>query len=363
MHTGLILVNGAGGFLGSTVVETLRARGLSIRATDLPGTNLDPARQAGAEVIEADLLDTSSIPRLLEGVKSVVNIAGLFKYYLPWDVLYKANVVVTRNMCEAALKANVKRFIHIASISVYGMARQSPMKEDHPRNPGTDYERSKKEGEDVVFEFVRKGLPAISLRPAGIYGKRSRYGQVSFMAMLALNRHGGTRKIAVMKGGPRVQYVNVEDVAGAIATLLEAPAERVIGKAFNVGDDHPLTQGELFQAVMPVLGLEKSFSYPYFTKAFWPFMRILLALPEWIFDRLNASFEKKWEDVIRTYGLQRMVAPRLDQDFFVFMSGDYILDTSALKSLGWTPKYPDGAQGLAETARWYQEQKWLPRFT
>jgi nucleoside-diphosphate-sugar epimerase len=267
-------------------------------------------------------------------------------------VLYNANVVVTRNMCEAALKAGVTRFVHIASIAVYGKAKQSPMREDHPRNPGTPYEQTKKQGEDLVFDYMRQGLPAVSLRPAGIYGQRSRYGQVSFMALLAFTRYGGTRKMAVMKGGPRVQYIHVEDVVGAIAVLLEAPVERVVGKAFNAGDDHPLTQGELFQAVMPILGLQKSFNYPYFTKAFWPFIRILLALPMCVFDRLNAAFEKKWDEVVRAHGLKRMVAPRLDHDFFGFMSGDYILDTSALKALGWTPKYPDAAIGLAEAARW-----------
>ena len=362
MDSGLILVNGAGGFLGSTVVEVLRAHGQSVRATDLPGTDLEPARKAGAELMEADLLDVGCLPALFDGVTRVVNIAGLFKYYLPWQALYNANVVVTSNMCAAALKAGVQRFVHIASIAVYGKPQQSPMHEDHPRNPRTPYEQTKKEGEDVVFDFMRQGLPAVSLRPAGIYGQRSRYGQVSFMALLALIRHGGMHKMAVMKGGPRVQYVHVEDVAGAIAVLLEAPVERVVGKAFNVGDDHPLTQGELFLSVMPVLGLGKSFSYPYFTKAFWPFIRILLALPMWMFDWMNATFEKKWDGVVRAHGLESMVAPRLDHDFFGFMSGDYILDIRALKALGWTPKHPDAAIGMAEAARWYQEQRWLPTF-
>ncbi len=71
-------------------------------------------------------------------------------------------------------------------------------------------------------------------------------------------------------------------------------------------------------------------------------MRILLALPEWIFDRLNASFEKKWEDVIRTHGLQRMVAPRLDHDFFVFTSSE----TEAVNVLY---RRRDGDYGLIES--------------
>ena len=70
MNAGIILVNGAGGFVGSTVKETLCSRGDLVRATDLPGSNLDPARRAEAEVLEADLLDPASAwPRPSAGIK------------------------------------------------------------------------------------------------------------------------------------------------------------------------------------------------------------------------------------------------------------------------------------------------------
>jgi len=358
----IILVNGAGGFLGSAVVEALAKEGLQVRATDLAGADLGPARRSEAEVVEADLLDEGGLESLFDGVGRVVNVAGLFNYSLPYDVLYKANVTVTRNMCAAALKAGVSRFVHISSIAVYGRPESVPIKEDAPRRAANNYERTKKLGEDVLFEYVDKGLPAVSLRPAGIYGPRSRYGQAAFMALLALVRHSGRKRIPVMRGGPRMQHVHVEDVAGAVGAALAADEGDVVGKAFNVGDDTPLGQGELFKALMPELDLEEWFGYPYFTRAYWPFIRALLALPDSSFARLNGWFGSKWEGVVEDHKLEPALAPAIDRDFLGYMSGDYVLDNSALKSLGYALKHPDATAGLAETVRWYQEEGWLPRW-
>ncbi|MCP4682615.1 MAG: NAD-dependent epimerase/dehydratase family protein [Desulfobacterales bacterium] len=362
MTSNLILVNGAGGFLGSAVVEILCSMGYGVRATDLPGTNLEPARLAEADIIEADLLDTKSLPSLFQGVSRVVNVAGLFNYSLPFETLYKANVVVTKNMCEAALEAGVKKFVHIASIAVYGKPVSSPMDEDHPKNAANNYEQSKKQGEDTVFKFVEKGLPAVTLRPAGIYGPRSSYGQAAFMGLLALVRSSGRKKIPVMKGGPLMQHVHVDDVVGAIAAVLDAEDKKVVGHAFNVGDDTPLDQGALFRAIMPHLDLGETFTYPYYTRLYWPFIRALIALPQGAFTRMNSYFDKKWDTVVKDYGLNKGILPRLDCDFLGYMNADYVLDNSRLKSIGFKLKYPDARKGIAETVKWNQEKNRLPRF-
>ena len=165
-----------------------------------------------------------------------------------------------------------------------------------------------------------------------------------------------------MKGGPKMQHVHVEDVAGAAMTLLEAPENKVTGRAFNVGDDTPLGQGDLFQAIMPALDMEEAFTYPYYTRAFWPFIRALLALPEGAFGKLNNWLERRWKDVVSTHDLKEELVPRLDRDFLGYMNADYVLDNSSLKSLGYELKYPDARAGLATAVDWYQKEGWLPEF-
>lgn len=356
------MVNGAGGFLGSAVVETLCRAGWRVRATDLPESDLAPARQAAAEVIAADLLAPGAIPPLLHGVSQVVHLAGIFNYSLPYEVLYRANALLTERMAEAALAAKVRRFLHISSIAVYGRPRFLPMAESHPHNAANPYERSKQAGEEIVWRFCRAGLPAVVLRPAGIYGPRSRYGQAAFMALLSLLRHTGVRRLPVMRGGPKMHHVHVRDVADAVALILQAPEDAVRGRAFNVADDRPLAQGELFRALMPELDLEERFSYPWSTRLFWPFLRLLTALPENAFHQLNERLQAEWQKVIAAHGLKPKLTPRLERDFLGYLNADYLLDTSALKSLGFRPAYPDARPGLAETVRWYQAERWLPRF-
>jgi nucleoside-diphosphate-sugar epimerase len=182
------------------------------------------------------------------------------------------------------------------------------------------------------------------------------------MALLALVRHSGRRRIPVMRGGPKMQHVHVEDVAGVVAAMLEAPPEKVVGRAFNVAADTPLGQGELFEAIMPGLDMEPLFHYPYFTRAYWPFIRGLLLLPDSSFSRMNGWFKKKWESVISAHSLEPALAPRLDRDFLSYMNGDYALDDSALKSIGYQLKHPDSRAGLANAVRWYQDHQWLPKF-
>jgi len=363
MHSGVTLVNGAGGFLGSAVAEFLASTGHAVRATDLPGTNLGPARRAEAEVVEADLLDRDALHGLFKGVTGVVNVAGLFNYSLPYQTLHKANVELTRNMCEQAMQAGVERFVHISSIAVYGRPERTPVKEDDPRNARNNYERTKREGEDVVLAFAQKGLPAVSLRPAGIYGPRSRYGQAAFMALLALIRHAGVKKIPVMEGGPLMHHVHVRDVAGAAAAALDAPPEKLRGLAVNVADDNPITQGELFRAIMPGLGLGEAFSYRWRHGLFWPFIRAMLVTPEPVFGRMNAWLAKKWKGVVAEHGLEPALSPRLDRDFLGYMACDYVLDTARLKTdLGYDLVRPDPRTGLSETVERCQEKRWLPVF-
>ncbi|MFC1889198.1 NAD-dependent epimerase/dehydratase family protein [Thermodesulfobacteriota bacterium] len=355
----LVVVDGAGGFLGSHVVEMLRRGGWRVRATDLPSTDLSHAGAAGAETVPCDLLDRDGVDEVVRGAGIVVHIAGLFDYSLPPEALRKANVEATRNACDAALKAGVSRFIHLSSIAVYGRPRTVPIGEDHPRTPNNPYSRSKIEGEAIALEaHKRHGLPVVSVRPAGIYGPRSRYGQAPLFAFMAMLRAKGRRRIPAIAGGPKMHHVHVEDVASAIRLLMTAPAD--LGGAYNVADDTPLTQGVLLGAIMEAIGLERSFRVPYPTRIGWPFIRMLLALPDTAFRSMNARFAAVWREIVEAEGLAPTLSPKIDRDFLGYMNADYVLDTSRIKALGFAPKYPSTIEGIARTIDWYRDQRWLP---
>jgi len=356
---GLILVDGAGGFLGSHVVELLCREGYKVRATDLPSSNLAHAEAAGAEVVTCDLLNPDQTLEIVRGTSSIVHIAGLFDYSLPVETLHKANVEATRSICDASRKTGVEKFLHLSSIAVYGRPKTIPMREDHSRVPNNPYSASKIQGEEVAFDYHEKhGLPVASIRPAGIYGPRSRYGQIHVFTLFALLKAKNFRKIPTLRKGPAMNHVHVEDVAGAIAHLLKTPYPP--GEAYNVADDTPLPQGDLLEFIMGQMSIEVRFRFPYFTRAFWPFIRLLLALPDSFFNGINNRLAAAWEIVVASMNLEPHALPRLDRDFLGYMCSDFALDTTKIKALGFKPKYPATTVGMAQVIQWYRNQNWLP---
>lgn len=356
---GLVLVDGAGGFLGSHVVERLCRSGFRVRATDLPASNLRWAEAAGADVVALDLANPEGVLDVVRGVRFVVHVAGLFDYSLPAAVLRLANVETTRNLCEACKRAGVERFIHVSSIAVYGRPRTRPVREDHPLQPNNLYALTKIRGEEVALGYHQAhGLPVLAVRPAGIYGPRSRYGQVHLFALMSLLQARGRKTLPAFRGGPAMHHVHVEDVARAIELLLRAPVS--FGEAYNVGDDTPLTQGDFVRFAMRQAGLSIPVVLPYSTRLFWSGIRLLLALPESAWRRFNTALARAWETVVESRGLEPAVRPRLDRDFLGYMNADYVLDTGKINALGFTLKHPSTLEGMARTLAWYRQERWLP---
>jgi nucleoside-diphosphate-sugar epimerase len=356
---GVVLVDGAGGFLGSHVVQRLCRTGWRVRATDLPSSDLKLAAKAGAEVVACNLLDPRGLPDLLRGVRKIVHLAGLFDYSLPPRTLRDANVETTRNLCEAALRSGVDKFVHVSSIAVYGRPGSLPNREDQVRHPNNFYSLTKIRGEELALEYhASSGQPVVTVRPAGIYGPRSRYGQVHLFALMALLRARGLSRIPLFTGGPVMHHVHVEDVAEAIRFLLEAPTRA--GEAYNIADDTPLAQGDFLRFVAAQMGLRPLFSFPSPPRLFWPFIRALLFLPDSFFETFNASLASQWKKVIESQGLRPAISPRIDQDFLGYMKGNFILDTTKIKSLGFELKHPSTLEGMTHTLAWYRREGWLP---
>ena len=358
MRDGRVLVDGAGGFLGSHVVQTLCKAGYEVRATDLPGAPGQLARDAGAEWVEADLLDVRATRRLVEGCRAVVHVAGLFDFSLPWEALYAANVDATSNLCEAALEARVDKFVHVSSVTVYGTPERVPAREDAPQAPKNDYEQTKQRGEQRVWHYQRfRGLPAAVVRPAVIYGPRSRYVLASVFAMYSLaaeHEYGWLRRL---EGAARCHHVHVEDVAEAIRLVLAEV--QTIGQAYNVADRTPLSWGEVTQCVasltnapVDLIGLPRSLARAVgVAGALWPSSSLV---------DLNRTLARDWKSSVERHDLVPAIAPRVDRDFFGYVASDHVYDTTALERLGMKYRYPRTLDGLRAAFAWYRENRWLP---
>jgi nucleoside-diphosphate-sugar epimerase len=206
----------------------------------------DQLRRWGVTVVEGDLRDQKSLERAAQGIDVVYHIAALFR---PENVsrreMWEANVLGTRHMLDAAVKAKVHRFVHCSTVGVHGDVMDPPADEHAPYRPGDYYQESKTEGEQVVLEYMADGrLPIVVFRPGGIYGPRD-------LRFLKLLKAVKKRKF-VMIGSGKIFYqmIYIDDLVAGI--LLCGNDPRALGNTYILTGDEPVTLNELVRVICEV---------------------------------------------------------------------------------------------------------------
>jgi len=322
------LVTGACGFVGSHMVELLLSRGYSVMATDKKLDGLSDASIVEFRV--SDITDSETLKGLFDEVDFVFHIAGLFDYWAPYERLHRVNVGGTRNLCEVALDHDIESVVVWSSGSVYGVPDEIPAGETTPLKPLNNYEKSKVEEEQAALKFhERNGLPVVILRPASIYGPRSRYGTAILLFLLAR----GQLPAIPGDGGSRSATVHVRDVVGAAEYL--ADKKNAMGEAFNIADDSRYSVEELLLAAAQMLGVRiHKFHIPILV------LNLVAQLSEWQ-ARLKGT------------------RPRVEKESIRYLTYDSLIDNSKIKASGYELLYPDAMLGLRETIDWYKREGWL----
>jgi uronate dehydrogenase len=150
-----ILVTGAAGGIGMRMRQMLPAIYPDIRWSDIR----KPADlKAGEDFVQADLSKLDEVEAMVEGVDGIVHFGG-YSVEGPWETILAANIIGTRNLFEAAYRANVKRVVFASSNHAVGF-----------------YPRAKKIGVDVT------------VRPDSRYGVSKVFGEA--MGALYADKHG-----------------------------------------------------------------------------------------------------------------------------------------------------------------------------
>lgn len=304
------------------------SRGYCVMATDKKLDGLSNA--SNVEFRVSDITDRETLKPLFDGIDLVFHIAGLFDYSAPYKRLHKVNVVGTRNLCEVALDYDVDNMVAWSSGSVCGVPDEIPAGETTPLKPYSNYEKSKAEEEQAALEFhEQNGLPVVILRPASIYGPRSRYGTAILLFLLAR----GQLPAIPGDGGSRPATVHVRDVVGAAEYL--ADKKNAMGEAFNIADDSRYSVEELLLAAAQMLGVRiHKFHIPILV------LSLVAQLSEWQ-ARLKGT------------------RPRVEKESIRYLTYDSLIDNSKIKAAGYELLYPDVMQGLRETIEWYKREGWL----
>jgi nucleoside-diphosphate-sugar epimerase len=322
--SGISVVTGAGGFMGSHVVEHLAGKGIRVRATSRPRKDLSFFERLGVEYVAADLTQPETLPRLFEGgVDRIFHLGAICNFSTPFEKLYPTNVKGVGHLTDLALQHGVKRFIHVTSTSVYGYNKGKPFRETDEPDPRDDYARSKKEGEDVVFAKLKQGLPAVIVRPPTVYGPRCNDGAGKVFSRPS--------KISAVPGSGKQLLSNVraEDVAAALEHL--SFLDDAVGEIYNISDDtNPTLEEALtlsaktYNTTVPKLHLPLSIV---------KFSTIL----DGFFSRLKGKI------------------PELEYDAVKYLYFDYVVDNTKLKNTGFVLQYPDFRESMAQLGKWFQQ--------
>lgn len=165
-----ILITGATGRVGRTLIPSLIGKGHKIKTLIIPGdSNKNIIQKMGAEIQEGSLEDNSTYPSILKDINAVYHLGGLLPAGNTNDDIFDANIKGTYKLLEAIAVNNIKlhRFIFASSDEVYPSLkpRYLPLDEDHPRYPYSVYGLSKAIGEDLCNLYWREyNVPIVNAR-------------------------------------------------------------------------------------------------------------------------------------------------------------------------------------------------------
>lgn len=220
------LVIGGTGFIGLNLVDALLAAGASVRLTRRKQTATILLRGRSVELVEGSLQEPEKLRRAMTGC-DVVFLSGAYypRYSIDLEAAMAEGVAGVRNACEAALSASVPRFVYTSTIATLAAAPggrpadERDVAAEMPR--GSVYRAVKWAMEGEVDEARRRGLPAVTLMPAGCIGPWDvRLGTGSFLV-------GVVRGMLPWWVDGVVNLVDVGDVARAhVAAASTTPSDR-----------------------------------------------------------------------------------------------------------------------------------------
>jgi len=265
-----ILVTGGAGFIGSNFVRrTLQdaypglegAEIVVLDALTYSGNraNLEPvADSARYSFVHGDIRDSDLLDDLLPGVDSVVHFAAeshVDRSVRDASIFVETNVLGTQRLLDAALRANLARFVHVSTDEVYGSIAEGSWDETRPLEPNSPYSASKA-GSDLIARsyFRTHGLNVSITRCSNNYGPYHFPEKVIplFVTNLIDDRH-----VPLYGEGNNIRdWLHVDDHTRGIAMVLTRGRA---GEIYNIGGGTELTNRELTQLLLDATGKDWSF--------------------------------------------------------------------------------------------------------
>lgn len=259
--SGIALVTGGAGFIGSHIASTLAASGARVRVIDDLSTghqeNLAEIK-GDLDFIQASVADETALARALEDVELVFHEAAIPS--VPRSVekpreTHVACIDATFSLLLAARDNKVRRLVYAASSSAYGDQPTLPKTEGMTPDPLSPYAVAKLVGEYYCQVFTRVyGLETVSLRYFNVFGPRqdpgSQYSGVISRFIDSLTRD--ERPVIFGDGEQSRDFTYIENVVQA--NLRAAETVKGVGQVVNIGNGQQTTLNELLRELKSLTG-------------------------------------------------------------------------------------------------------------
>src|SRR5215204_384306 len=287
----LVALTGSTGFIGQHLLDELPKRGYRIRVLlRRPAAQEMPFDGA----VIGDLARPQNLRAALAGVDYVIHSAAGSSPMSgqPEDDFRRLDTQATMNLALAAERARIKRFVFFSSVRAQvGPTASKMISEADEPQPIDAYGRSKLAAEQALFAL---GIDWVAIRPVLVFGRGAKG---NFATLMRLARSPYPLPLRALNA--RRSLLSVQNLADAVETVLAHDGN--LRRPFLVADDDPLTLPEIIQAMRAGLGSpQRLFSVP----------------------------AKLLEAALRLGGREDWI-PRL--------TGPLVVDTSAIKRLGWAP--------------------------
>lgn len=237
-----IFITGALGFVGRALAEQYRALGAET-------CGLDIRADAALNIVAGDVSKPADWQSALNGCDLVIHTAAIVTNNVTREEAWRVNVLGTRRVLDAAIRAGAKRFVHVSSLAAMRLNVEDRADESAPIMPtGNPYVDTKIASEHVVLAAHAKGeMTCTIIRPADIYGPGSRPwtvipAQMIQKGLFLLPAHG--------KGIFRAIYI--DDLVNGI--MLAAERDEGVGQIFILGGEETITCETFFGHYYRMLG-------------------------------------------------------------------------------------------------------------
>ncbi len=260
----VVVVTGAGGFIGSHLVEGLVAEGSRVRALvhyNAEGSigclrHIDRRTLDAIEIVASDVRDPYAMRSLVRGAQTVFHLAALigipYSYVAPASYV-ETNIGGTLNLLEATRAEGVERLVVTSTSETYGTAQYTPIDEVHPAVAQSPYAATKVGADQLALSYHRSfDTPVSVVRPFNTFGPRQ--SERAIIPTIVVQALRNTEPLRLGSLEPRRDLLYVTDTVRGFLALAESP--EAIGRAVNLGTGNAHSVRELVEAVGRVLGRE-----------------------------------------------------------------------------------------------------------